>query len=451
MSTLLFLDDWMLSRRTNLVRRLGKPRWVPEGTLDENMSSDGAWNRPTVFRVPETGKWRAIYSGVTYENDERIPLGMMVADSDDGIHWVKPDVSQLVPLPGRRLPNQVHHAISGGPAYYDEHDPDPMRRLKFLYTVSKEKKQYYLSSPDGIIWKHEGIWGERVLDAPISIFYNSIRESYVISNRPLGGDRRVAFIETKDFETFSKLQLILTPDPEDSPLMEFYGMTVFPYEDMYIGLLLLMHTEPSQLNKAWGYFEGGLTYSFDGWTFNRAYHKAFMERNDRSEQGGGTVAPSCILVDDSNQIRIYSGASRATHFQKIGPVDAALIMHVLRLDGFMYLEPEALKGSLTTKRLRIEGDRLQLNVRAPYGHVRVQILDGHGVPFEGFRFDDCVPFTGDALFHTPIWADGRSLGNLAGNVGYIEVEVVNGEIYAIRGDFTLNRLEIPREEFELIR
>jgi hypothetical protein len=176
-----------------------------------------------------------------------------------------------------------------------------------------------------------------------------------------------------------------------------------------------------------------------------------MKRNERTEQGGGTIVPSCIVVDDNQRIRIYSGASRGMHFQNKEPLDAALIMHELRLDGFMYLEPRSIKGYLTTRLIQVDGDRLQLNVRAPHGQVRVQLLNEKGVPYEGFKFEDCIPFAGDTLYHTPSWASGYSMGKLTGQTAHIEVEVVHGEIYAIRGDFTQNRSFVPQEGYQLVK
>jgi len=421
-----------------MVRRLGAPRWVPEATLDDILC-DGTWNRPSVFRVPDSHLWRALYNGVTYENGKRVVLGMMMAESEDGIHWTKPDLSQVVPMENRRLPNQVFMANNGGPAFFDPRDPDPSRRLKFFYSASAsftdKRGQRYLTSADGIHWREAGTWGERPLDAPISLFYNAHRDSYIISNRPINGDRRVAFIETRDFEHFSEPHLVVYPDPEDPPLMQFYGMTVFGYEGMYVGLLLRMHTEPSELHKMHGRMDCALTYSYNGWNFNRAFHQPFIPLNPRGEQGSGVIYPSSLHVDDEHQIRIYSSGSRAGHFHRPEPLDAALMLHTLRLDGFAYLEPESMIGSITTRKLRITGDSLQLNVKAPHGGVRVRILDDKGTPVPGMDYADAVQFEGDELFYTPTWRGGNRLGQLVGREVYLEVEVTHGEIYAIRGDF----------------
>lgn len=430
----------MLAKRTDVVRRLGRPQWVPEGTL-EDVLCDGTWNRPTVFKADD-GVWRALYNGVTYENGERVVLGMMAAESSDGIHWERPDFSSRVSFANRRRPNQVYMANNGGPAFYDAREEDPARRLKLLYSArpewSAQRGQRFITSPDGIHWTEAGGWGERILDAPISLFYNDQRGTYIVCNRPINGDRRVAFMETKDFKHFTAPEIAVSPDPDDPPLTEFYGMTVFPYEGLFVGLLLVMHVDgSSQLHKRQGYVDGGLTYSYNGWHFNRALHETFVPRNDRSEQGGGCVYPSSLVVDDQQRIRIYSGGSRAGHFHLPEPLDAAVMLHTLRLDGFMYLEPTGLMGRVTTRPLQIHGGALKLNVKAPHGRVRAQFVERTGEPVPGFRLDESVPFSGDDLFHTPTWTSGKGPETLVGKDVHLELELTNAELYAIRGDFSV--------------
>src|SRR5690606_25160214 len=132
-------------------------------------------NRPTIFPTPEGG-YRALYNGVTYRNGMRVPLGIMVADSVDGIAWLRPDLSARSTVSDRILPNQVYPMHYGGPAYHDVNEPDPARRLKLLHStgaVEPGKTALFLSvSPDGITWQRERTWGDRPLDAPISMFRN---------------------------------------------------------------------------------------------------------------------------------------------------------------------------------------------------------------------------------------------------------------------------------------
>ena len=91
--------------------------------------------------------------------------------------------------------------------------------------------------------------------------------------------------------------------------------------------------------------------------------------------------------------------------------------------------------ALGTRVLFWRGGELQLNVRSPDGKVRVQITNPETEPLDGYSFDDCVAFTGDETSWQPTWKDGKSLVCQLENAIRLEVEITNGRIYSIRGDF----------------
>ncbi|MCK9222275.1 MAG: hypothetical protein M0Q40_06585 [Limnochordia bacterium] len=115
------------------------------------------------------------------------------------------------------------------------------------------------------------------------------------------------------------------------------------------------------------------------------------------------------------------GGSKAEHFQNQDLVDAALMLHTMRLDG-----TPAGRGILRTRPLRILGDDLRINVKTSYGRVRVRILNESGQTIPGFGFRDCIPLTGDELFWTPRWQGGRTMGE---KPRQLEIELITGEIF----------------------
>ena len=451
MRTLLFFDDYYLNRWENLTRHVGQPELVPEATFRD----PGFWvasGYPTVFRH-ESGTWRCLYNGksvVVGDQDHRYPL---VAESDDGIRWQIPDLTKRVPLPDRRYPHQVMPVDEFGQmdCYVDERAEDPNERLKCLVVNHDETPLW--TSPDGLRWKKvEGAqWRPGSPDPPSTAFWNEVRGTYVISARPTPSPhpRRIAFSETKDWRHFTDHELVLMADALDTPLAELYGMIVFPYEGKFVGLLWLFHTEPTSLRKYWeGTTDCQLAYSYNGWYFQRSLRDPFMPNTPPGELGGGVVRPHCMLVDDAQQIRIYSSSSSLEHGyhihdhigrkQIVGPGEGkdlgALLMHKLRLDGFFYLQSNAGPGMLGTRALFWRGGEARLNVQS--GHeVRVQVTDTEGKVLEGYGFADCEPFKGDALFWTPRWKNGRGLNELSKTVMRLEIELNNARLYAIRGDF----------------
>lgn len=461
MRTLFFFDDRAIQNRDNMIRRLGKPNWVHEATLEDDIT-EGAWNYPTVWHDTKKDQWCALYGGAaphSFASSVGFFLRtqiLLYARSGDGVHWEKPDLTHETPSIGRLRPNQVFCSdipinsrgkggprIDGGPVYYDQQEPENDRRLKYLYRYiddSGRSEERLVISPDGIKWKWEELpWGrEFQFHSPVAIFFNRHSNSYFISNRFSLHDRRIVFRETKDFKSINKPELILQSDPEDPPLSETYAMLVFPYEGMYIGLLWILHTNPAEitLNRLYGFIDCSLTYSYYGKVFNRAFHEAFIPRNIKGEHGGGCIFPSS-MVCCSKDIRIYSGGSKAEMFRNQGLSDAGLLLHTLRKDGFVYLESNAIAGRIITKGVVFKEDDLRLNICAPYGRVRIQILELSGKPIDGLTFMDSVPFTGDEIDYRPCWKNGKGIKQLIGKPVFLEIEIAEGSIYAIRGELDL--------------
>ncbi|MBN2852650.1 MAG: hypothetical protein JXQ23_07940 [Clostridia bacterium] len=458
-----FLDDWELLSRQNLERKLGKPKYVEEATL-EDVYCEGTWDFPCVAWVEEKKKYIGLYGAAVPLPDDHELIIMFkkknithlkprneilcYAESDDGINWVKPDLSDIVMLKGKRwCQNQVTEVFEGGPAFYDLNDKDASRRFKIIinYMVKENETgmiggecRAMMVSPDGINWKQAEIFRDiSASDAPTCLYYDDVSKMYYISGRKYTGDRRVFIWKTKDFITFSQPELVMHPQPMDPPLVGFYGMPVFKYENIFIGLLWIIYNDPANKQLPNGAIDVSLAYSYNGSHFNRAYFKPFIERNELGEHGGGCVYTGSMLVDKDNLIRFYSGGSKAEHFQNQELTDAALILHTLRLDGFCYLSTPTGKGNLRTRWFRIKGDDLRINVRCPWGSIRVQILDEEGKPLNGFSYDDCIPFTGDSLFWHPEWKKKKFIDAKSNKRRQLELEITTGEIYAIRGDFEM--------------
>ena len=73
-------------------------------------------------------------------------------------------------------------------------------------------------------------------------------------------------------------------------------------------------------------------------------------------------------------------------------------------------------------------------MQAPQGRLRVQVTGPDSRPLDGYTYDDCAAFTGDAHAWEPVWNGGRTIGALTGQVIRLEVELFNGRLYALRGD-----------------
>jgi hypothetical protein len=459
-ATILFFDDWAVQAAENVTRVMGRPQWVPEGTLEDPLT-EGTYNFPFAWRDPHTGTWKVIYGAALPLGDEPPVPGihgkhqgraqaLLYAESDDGVHWTRPDVRDRVTHVERVVPDapntvySVEGHLDGLPVFIDPKNADGEGRLRYLF--SQHGRQGMAASDDGIAWHEvEGVEvGRHGLDSPITAYYNHHRDSYCLPRRLFGGDRRIGLFETKDWRTFGQPELALWPTRFDPPMFQFYGMPVQRYEHLYLGLLWRLYVRPfddwSAVKGRGGAIDCSLAYSLDGKHFQRATYDAFIPCNARGEHGGGCIYVGGFAVDeDAGEIRFYSGGSKAEHFIDQSLSDAALMVHRMRLDGFFRYESGALKGSVTTRRIRFTGESdLRLNARAPYGEVRVQILEPGGRPVPGYNSEDCVPLVGDEFHWTPSWTSGKRIADLDRDKEYhVDVELWCGELYAIRGDFEL--------------
>lgn len=206
-------------------------------------------------------------------------------------------------------------------------------------------------------------------------------------------------------------------------------------EDMYIGLLWMFHGDAGEtkLNRLMGYMDCQLVYSYNGKIFQRICHRPFIARSRQGEHGGGSVFPTSV-VEDKNHIYIYGSGSKGEMFRYQEEKDAALLRYSLRKDGFAYLATES-TGDICTKALRFYGEKLYLNVCAPYGVIKVRILNEDGKEMEGMSYEECTYKCIDLIEWTPVWISNKTVNSLKGQVVFLEIEITNGELYAIRGDF----------------
>jgi len=445
MFSLLFFDDWYLHQRTNFARHVGQPILVPEATL-EDPALDISWGYPSVFRDPETDRWRCLYQGHTADGTY-LPV---VAQSDDGMHWTFPELTEDGPSEGRLCPHQVfglNQFREWSGAYVDHQAAGTDAWLKGL-VVARAEDRIALRSPlavsgDGLHWRYaEGLEWHPVGADPIAYaFWNPYRASHVLTARPALNDRRIAIYETRDWRAFSPPELALQADALDTPHAEIYGMPVIPYEHMFVGLVWVYHTDPTvnAENKfRMGKVDCQLAYSHNGWHWQRTVRETFVPNSAPGEHGAGCIYPN-VIIPMGDTLRIYSSAAKDEHaqirFKPPSSHQSAILMHTLRRDGFVYLEPEGGAGELTTRLLLWAGGEPQLNVSAPQGDIRLQFANGRGEPLEGYTFADCIPFRGDTTAWVPEWRDGRLAAALRDQIVRLQVQLANGRLYAIRGDF----------------
>lgn len=429
MQTLLFFDDQRLFVREGLTRAYGKPTLLAASLFADPGTSPGnafvsAWKA-------DDGRTHLFYQA-------NVDGGhvFLAAISEDGIHFTPRNTAKEAGIENPLLPNQLLPRMDGelGAVLCDPSAPAD-RRLKALVCLyqheSLDLRDVLYESGDGIHWTlAEGVrWNTPGTEPGVGGYYNPVDGKSVIISRPFWGVRRLCYIETVDFRTFTRPRLVLQCDALDQPLDESYGMPCFFYKGIGIGLFWIYHVPAGDTWKyAGGTVDCQLAYSFNGSYWLRSLREPFI--GTAEAPFSGMVYPSAAGRDANGDLLLYASGTSAVHGD-FSRDDARVGVYRLREDGFIRLEtgPQG-TGRLMTRQLLLQGP-LSINLEADSATCAIRDRDSR--PIEGFDHVDCTPFSGDARHWRPAFRE--SLAGLYGKVVTIEVCVTGGALYAIEGEF----------------
>jgi len=453
MKTLLFFDDWFLQNARGIKRSFKKAKLL---------NKDNEWCEPLAEHSSGTqviyDEKRNIYRfwGCNLidvsKGDEGV--AMFYYECNDGLNF-KP-VKQFPPVDSRATEGLEHMVYSGknschGAPFYDELDTDPNRRYKIAYSdLSPDPKAPNTTliavSPDGIHWSiDEGVtWNNQHTDTIQSILYNQYTKKYQFTSRPILGDRRVALYQTTDFKTFEK-HVIIHPDTMDKPMMEFYGMPHFHYEDYFIGFLWKMHggfNDHFGSTRMLGTVDSELVYSVNGLSWNRTNRDEFYETYDCYDPPYlRSYYPVAFIPEDhEGNMRIYINVSIGEHGDPKDPTEnkksGYLSVYSMRKDGFVSLESESDNATLMLRAMVSKGGDILVNARtSAQGYIKAQLRGVYtGKIIEGYEFINSIPFTKNGLETPLVWKDRKNLDSIKDTPFRLELEMFQAELYAVRLD-----------------
>ncbi|HIA47432.1 MAG TPA: hypothetical protein EYN96_05550 [Candidatus Hydrogenedentes bacterium] len=449
---ILFVDDHVIEHKDNVSRSyhaFQKHEANPLLIADKAWEGSTSYLYGTVLPAENENGYRMWYH--SWANGE---YRMLYATSRDGLQWDKPNLGQVA-FEGSTQNNILFRHTHENHSPQVIHTPwerDPEQRYKFIYyeygrtppdfTISG---YYGMSSPDGVHWnvanemkpilKDHGDVGNFVWD--------SLRKRYIAWPKKFDevrGFRRrsVGFTETRDFENWPTTKLVLVPDEfddrwvneksADNAHTDFYGMSGFAYESMYIGFLWVF---PITDGKNDGPIFVELVTSHDGehWTRQEKPRPPILPLGTEGAWDDGMVfTPNHPLVEDGI-IKLYYGGFDTTH--SAGDGSAAIGLATLRKDGFASLDAGPKVGIITTTRLVGATGTLAVNYRSNSGWLRAEILDGKGNVVAGYSREDCTPLTADNLDETLSWGGRKLLPNI-GNPLQIRFILRNTALYSFR-------------------
>ena len=453
----LFIDDAIIEQSAHLTQTFHQARKHPANPL---MVAASPWEdyfpcQPNTVLRDAAGQFRMWYN-----------LGPnQFAVSEDGIHWQRPRLG-LVQHEGSDT-NLIALARESGPNIFGvietPDDTEPARRYKTLCWAYREGRPGYDAyfSGDGLRWSAYA--GNPVIAGsvgdvnPLSYDPQTRRYlSFVKVRAPVGRwprRRSVGLASSADFIHWSQPRLILAPDERDDLMgeqriaaardtiefdhpddhrTEFYGMSGFRYETMYLGLLWVfdatMEMSRVGLSTQDGPFEVQLAAARDLYRWQRvADRKPIIPFGTPGEWDCGmvTTANAPLIVDD--EIWIYYGGYALSHESRYylakhrtelearissGEMRAptGIGLATLRLDGWASLDAGETEGTLQTRELMFDGGELVVNAEAGDGSITVAVHDQRGLPIDGFGANDCLPIRGDGTAQVVRWrADSRRL------------------------------------------
>lgn len=391
--------------------------------------------------------------------------------SDDGVQWERPclDVvpdTNIVAAPDEEPAWPGYYELFGVSKDLNENDPARRYKMGFLYYLRDyrgfEEAPFHPGqlralgvafSSDGTHWspleKHVSL---ATMDGTTFWFYDEGRSRYVLYGRTKhiapevrarhGEDlffqrnhwgRAVKRSESEDFVTWTpnEGELILAVDALDDPGDEIYGMSVFPYEGLYIGLVQIFHNYEDAV-----WLDVQLAVSRDSVHFQRLSDRTpFIPVGevgawDRFNNSPANSVP--LRVDD--ELRFYYGGRSYAHggaykgpdrgLPDPSPFRAGVGLGSVKLDRFAAMEATFEGGRLRTKPLLFEGGQLHVNATVPFGRLEVQALDLTGEPLpDAHGIVEMTEGTGIAF---PL----SNLHRYAGQPVLLEFAIWNGQLYS---------------------
>jgi hypothetical protein len=176
-----------------------------------------------------------------------------------------------------------------------------------------------------------------------------------------------------------------------------------------------------------------LTFSRDGVRFDRLPERPkFLAIGNDGAWDDGMVFGSMDWVEVGDEWWFYYSGYDGPHgtSERAGQIGLAK----LRREGFISMRGPAGGGVLVSRPIRWPGGDLVVNADASAGELRVRVADASRKPRDGFNYDDCTPFTADAVRGTIRWGD-RSLDALKGEVVRLEFHLKDADLYTFLAEF----------------
>jgi hypothetical protein len=470
----LFVDDLLIEemgggaelelhhpRREEIAFRTDAPWEGNASTYQSVFFDDG------VYRMYYRGG-HYLHSGGAAEELGEHPWVLCYAESDDGIHWRRPELG-IVEYDGSSANNIILDeamvaSIGGDPAHtavFRDDNPDcpEEERYKIIIVGSEPTGLYYLVSEDGLhfrIGSPEPIQTIGAFDSQNLAFWDPVREEYREYHRGFrDGVRDIMTATSPTIGSFPEPRWLEYPG---APAQHLYTNQIQPYyraPHIFVGFparytdrgwLDSLHDLPGRKERlsrseAAGRFGTAITdalfmSSRDGVTFHR-WSEAFIRPGPRQRESWtygdnypfwGVLETASPLEDAPDELSLY-----ASEGYWVG-TDTAFRRYSLRIDGFVSVAAPFAGGDIVTKPLVFDGGALAINAETSgAGGIQVELQTVGGDPIPGYSLDDCPEILCDSLRHIVRWTGNEGdLRELSGQPIRIRFVLRDADLYSMQ-------------------
>lgn len=478
----LFVDDYLIERLDNARRVLHHP--TPRGIV---LKHDAPWEGSgcgyhSVFR--DGPLYRMYYKAWHLEvSDGKLntgvhPLYCCYAESDDGIHWRKPNLG-LHAFRGSTANNIAMvsgkigkvNADAGHPAVFKDANPDcpPDAQYKAFLRSAGPRGLLPFKSPDGLHWSpmSDGpVITEGAFDSQNLGFWDPVLGKYRaywriftagVTTEKEWKPKGVRAIRTATSPDFIHWGPHTDLTYADSPPEHLYTNQIKPY---YRAPHLLIGFPTRYIERGWSdsmralperehremrakvslrygtaLTEGLLMSSRDGTQFqrwNEAFLRPGIQRKGTWHYGQQYIAWQLVetpsTVDDApNELSLFATESYWTG------KGSALRRYTMRVDGFVSVAAPFSGGQLVTKPITFAGKHLTVNFSTgAAGGMRVELQQPNGQPIPGYSLADSQEVFGDELERTVSWKGGTDIGKLSGRPIRMRFVLRDADLFSLR-------------------
>jgi len=341
--------------------------------------------------------------------------GLCIAYSDDGIQWTAEEASPVMPGWHDTSNMMFYDTRINRYVWYGRPEACVSLGRRANRVIARAE------SEDMIRWSPE----QTVLDTddldadPLEM----VDEAQLRS----GADPRDAKTRAEVIAAVTETKAVRTDDLSliRGRNRQWYGITVFPCGDLYIGLGWMYDLPAGEM-----WVE--LLHSYDGIDWRRELvRKPFLPH--RKGTCACTMGSPPVQVDDG--IRIFYSTSNRNHHGVPAPdadrVPAGMRVHTLERDRWVSYAAYDHPGEILTQPM-VRGERLGLNaVTCNNGAIRVALLDAQGTPLDGYSLEESMPLSGDSLDLVPSWQTQKSFAEIPVAQYRLRIVARNARIFAL--------------------